>query len=88
MIAPVVVMIASRPFLLDVRNLTIGCELPVVTGDATAREIREAEEANKAHHPKILLKRRRPFPPVSSVLVASKSNYRTQADVMKRERCW
>ena len=43
-------MIASRPFLLDVRDLTIGRELPVVTGDATARQIREAEESDEAHH--------------------------------------
>jgi hypothetical protein len=46
-----VVMIASRPFLLDVRDLTVGRELPVVTGHATAREIRKAEETDEAHHP-------------------------------------
>jgi hypothetical protein len=57
-----VVMIASRPFLLDVRNLTVGGELPVVTGDATAREIRKAEETDEAHHPKILLMPRQETP--------------------------
>jgi hypothetical protein len=76
-VAAVVVMIAGRPFLLDVRDLTIGRELPVVTGHATAREIREAEEANKAHHPKILLKRPAAMSAGSSVLVANMSNYRT-----------
>ena len=57
-----VVMTASRPFLLDVRDLTIGRELPVVTGDATAREIRKAEETDEAHHPEILLMRRQETP--------------------------
>ena len=52
MIPAVVVMFASRPFLLDVRDLTIGRELPVVTGDATAPEVRKAEETDEAHHPK------------------------------------
>jgi hypothetical protein len=56
-----VVMIASRPFLLDVRDLTIGRELPVVTGHATAREIREAEKTDEAHHPEILLLPRQRF---------------------------
>ena len=51
----VVVMIAGRSLLLDVRNLTVGREFPVVTGHATAREIRKAEKTNEAHHPKILL---------------------------------
>ena len=55
MVPAVVVMLASRPFLFDVRDLTIGRELPVVTGDATAPEVRKAEETDKAHHPKILL---------------------------------
>lgn len=55
MVPAVVVMIASRPFLLDIRDLTIGRELPVVTGDATAGEVRKAEETNEAHHPTILL---------------------------------
>ena len=62
MVPAMVVMIASRPFLLDVRNLTIGRELPVMTGHAPAREIREPEESNEAHHPKILLMYRRERP--------------------------
>jgi hypothetical protein len=86
-IAAVVVMIAGRPFLLDIRDLTIGCELPVVTGHATARKIREAEETNKAHHPRILLKVPAALPAGPSVLGANMSNYRTQADMMKLERC-
>src|SRR5262245_25213637 len=53
-IATVVMMIAGCPFLLDVRDLTVRRELPVMTGHATAREIREAEETNKTHHPEIL----------------------------------
>jgi hypothetical protein len=48
----VIVMIAGRPFLLDIRDLTIGGELPVVTGHAPTGEIREAEKTNKTHHPK------------------------------------
>ena len=55
MVPAVVMMFASRPFLLDLRDLTIGLELPVVTGDATAPEVRKAEETNEAHHPEILL---------------------------------
>jgi hypothetical protein len=51
----VIVMIAGRSLLLDVRNLTVGRKLPVVTGHATAREVRKAEKTNEAHHPKILL---------------------------------
>ena len=50
-----IVMIAGHTFLLDVRDLTIGRELPVMTGDAATCEIRKAEETNKTHHPKILL---------------------------------
>jgi hypothetical protein len=76
-----VVMIASRPFLLDVRNLTVGRELPVVTGHATAREIREAKETDEAHHPKILLMRRQvtpqtlrtPPPDITSEAIVSNS---------------
>ena len=62
MVPAMVVMIASRPFLLDVRDLTVGRELPVVTGHATAREIRKAEKTDEAHHPKILLMPRQETP--------------------------
>jgi hypothetical protein len=55
MVPAVVMMLASRPFLFDVRDLTIGRELPVVTGNATAPEVRKAEETDEAHHPEILL---------------------------------
>jgi hypothetical protein len=58
----VVVMLAGRSLLLDVRNLTVGRELPVMTGHATAREIRKAEKTNEAHHPKILLLHQRSTP--------------------------
>jgi hypothetical protein len=47
-----VMMFAGGSFLFDVRDLSIGRKLPVVTGHATAREIREAEETNETHHPK------------------------------------
>jgi hypothetical protein len=50
-VAPVVVMIAGGPFLLDVRDLAVGCDLAVVAGHAPAREICKAEKTNKAHHP-------------------------------------
>ena len=49
MVPAVVMMLASRPFLFDVRDLTIGRELPVVTGNATAPEVRKAEETDAAN---------------------------------------
>jgi hypothetical protein len=81
MVSAVVMMLARRPFLLDVRNLTIGRELPVVTGHAPAREIRKAEETDEAHHPEFLLLLRRetlqtrkpPRPDITSVANMSNS---------------
>jgi hypothetical protein len=64
MVPAVVVMLASRPFLFDVRDLTIGREFPVVTGDATAPEVRKAEETDEAHHPEILLMARTGSPQI------------------------
>ena len=81
MVPAMVVMIASRPFLLDVRDLAVGREFPVVTGHATAREIRKAEETDEAHHPEILLLPRErslqplqdPAPDTTSVAIVSNS---------------
>jgi hypothetical protein len=49
-IAPVPVLIAADALLLDVGDLAIRGDLTVVTRDAAACELVEAEETNEAHH--------------------------------------
>jgi hypothetical protein len=46
-----IVMIAGRPFLLDIRDLAVGGDLAIAAGHTPAGQIREAEETHKTHHP-------------------------------------
>ena len=45
-VAAVRVMLAAAALLLNVSNLTVRRYFPVATGDASASESRESEEAN------------------------------------------
>jgi hypothetical protein len=45
-ITAVRVMLTRAPFLLNVSNLTVRSHFPIATGDASASESRESEEAN------------------------------------------
>jgi hypothetical protein len=49
-IAPVPVVSAIVALFLDVNDLAVGGNLPVLAGDAPAGQRREAEKANKTHH--------------------------------------
>lgn len=45
-VAAVRMMLAAAAFLLNVSNLTVRRYFPIATGDASASESRESEEAN------------------------------------------
>jgi hypothetical protein len=45
-VAAVRVMLTAAAFLLNVGNLTVRRHFPIATGDASASESRESEEAN------------------------------------------
>ncbi len=49
-VAAVRVLAATRALLLDVGDLTVGSDFPVVAGDAAAPERGESEETDETHH--------------------------------------
>ena len=49
-IATMSVVRAAAAFFLDVDDLAVSGDFPVLAGDAAARECGEAEKANETHH--------------------------------------